>query len=182
VAAFSALWIVLVGVGAYQCYAFETTPGLTGLAPASWPADSALVRSTATATLVMFALADCSCTEATLVEVSGVLAELSGPPTTVVLFTGKADPRTSANWRAAARIPGATVRRDDGSEARRFGARTSGQVLVYDEHGVLRFSGGLTGSRGHVGDNVGRSAVLAALQGRDSVATHGVFGCALENE
>ena len=84
-------------------------------------------------------------------------------------------------WHSAAAIPNVTVvRDDDGLEARRFGAATSGQSLLYDVNGRLLFSGGITGSRGHSGDNAGRTAMLALLQhappGRDSAF---VFGCSL---
>lgn len=84
-------------------------------------------------------------------------------------------------WRTAAAIPGVTLMHDDdGREARRFGSATSGQTLLYDGDGVLRFSGGITGSRAHAGDNAGRRSLVALLSGGqpDRAAT-GVFGCPL---
>jgi hypothetical protein len=68
----------------------------------------------------------------------------------------------------------------DAVEAKRFGAATSGQVMLYTASGDLAFRGGITGLRGHPGDNVGRQRLWAALEGRppdrcDSL----VFGCAL---
>ena len=59
------------------------------------------------------------------------------------------------------------LRDDDGAEARRFGAETSGQTLLYDARGALAFSGGITGARGHAGDNAGR----ASLRRADSIAS-----------
>jgi hypothetical protein len=82
-------------------------------------------------------------------------------------------------WHAAENIPGVRVVRDDGTEARRFGARVSGQVLAYSGGGRLAFNGGITGSRGHEGDNAGRSAVEAMLGGRPHAATAFAFGCLL---
>jgi hypothetical protein len=82
-------------------------------------------------------------------------------------------------WDAAAAVPGVRVVRDDGREARRFGARVSGQVLAYDAGGRLVFNGGITGSRGHEGDNAGRSALEALLAGRPHAETAFVFGCLL---
>jgi hypothetical protein len=68
----------------------------------------------------------------------------------------------------------------DGTEARRFGALTSGQVVVYDADGRLRFSGGITPARGHAGDNAGRSAIIALLEGASSASVETpVFGCSL---
>ena len=72
------------------------------------------------------------------------------------------------------------MRDDDGAEARRFGVETSGQTLLYDARGALIFSGGITGSRGHAGENAG-AAALAALLTRGAAAQRGadVFGCPL---
>jgi hypothetical protein len=84
-------------------------------------------------------------------------------------------------WGTAAGIPGVTVvRDDDGREARRFGAETSGQTLLYDERGVLVFSGGITGARAHAGNNVGRQSLVALLN-HEPAARSGtnVFGCSL---
>ena len=67
-------------------------------------------------------------------------------------------------WKTAAALPNATVvRDDDGREAERFGAATSGQTMLYDARGSLLFSGGITGARAHAGDNAGRSAIVALL-------------------
>jgi hypothetical protein len=68
----------------------------------------------------------------------------------------------------------------DGREAALFGAKTSGQVLVYDGTGRLRFSGGITGGRSHSGDNPGRARVEALLlSGTLDRPISPVFGCAL---
>jgi hypothetical protein len=82
-------------------------------------------------------------------------------------------------WETAAAVPGVRVVRDDGAEAWRFGARVSGQVMVYDHAGRLQFSGGITGARGHEGDNAGRDAIEALLAGRPHAASAFVFGCLL---
>jgi hypothetical protein len=52
--------------------------------------------------------------------------------------------------------------------------------MLYDGNGRLLFSGGITGARGHSGDNAGRSTVLSLLS-RDTVdrAETPVFGCSL---
>jgi hypothetical protein len=68
----------------------------------------------------------------------------------------------------------------DGREALRFGARTSGHVVLYGVDGSLQFSGGITDGRGHAGDSEGGQTLLAWL--RDGVAerrTAPVYGCPL---
>lgn len=84
-------------------------------------------------------------------------------------------------WQSAARIPGVNVVADDnGIEASRFNAVTSGQTALYDADGHLLFSGGITGARGHSGDNAGRSAIVSLLNTVDAERTEtAVFGCPL---
>ena len=57
---------------------------------------------------------------------------------------------------------------------------TSGQTILYGADGTLLFSGGITGSRGHAGDNDGRAGLVALLTraGRGQTRTK-VFGCPL---
>ena len=72
------------------------------------------------------------------------------------------------------------VRDDEGLEAERFGASTSGQTVVYDSEGELLFTGGITGARGHAGDNLGRESVLELLnRGKAERSWTSVFGCRL---
>jgi hypothetical protein len=84
-------------------------------------------------------------------------------------------------WNLATSIPGLRVIRDQGGgEAHRFDAEGSGHVLLYAPSGKLLFSGGITASRGHEGDNVGRSAIVSfILDGHSPVSHTPVFGCSL---
>ena len=69
---------------------------------------------------------------------------------------------------------------ENGVDATVFDAATSGQTLLYDADGRLIFSGGMTGARGHSGDNAGRTALTALLtDGRSATSQTSVFGCLL---
>jgi len=114
------------------------------------------------------------------------MARAHGLVSTYVLFGTPADVpagwQDTDLWQTAAAIPGVIVVEDrDGEEAQRFGAATSGQVLLYDGRGRLQFSGGITDARGHSGDNAGRATVLALLTDGGGVvpAETAVFGCQL---
>ncbi len=87
----------------------------------------------------------------------------------------------TALWEQSALIPGVTVQLDqDGVEAKRFSAETSGQTLLYSASGHLVFQGGITISRGHSGDSPGRSALMSLLADEDSdLSQTPVFGCPL---
>jgi hypothetical protein len=179
------LWLGVVGAGLGILWDFENRPGAAAHPPPQWPADSRLKPATDRPTLIMLAHPRCSCTRASIGELAVLMAQAAVRPQTYVLFLKPAqfalDWEKSPLWHSAAAIPNVTVvRDDDGLEARRFGAATSGQSLLYDVNGRLLFSGGITGSRGHAGDNAGRTAILALLHqetsGRDSAL---VFGCSL---
>jgi hypothetical protein len=114
-----------------------------------------------------------------------LLADCKNPPACFVAFTrpeGVSKEWTDGVlWRSAAAIPGAALFRDDsGAEARLFGAETSGHAVLYNAEGTLTFQGGMTASRGHEGDNPGRSALRSLLNGATGASVRApVFGCPL---
>lgn len=137
----------------------------------------------------------CCCSCILAVRAPASVAELERVLTTrgervaahVVVFKPRGAP---ANWvrtgvcdRAAA-IPGVTLWIDEGGKLTQlFGAETSGQVLLYDASGTLRFQGGITPSRGHEGDNLGRAAVSSLIAGATKVdSCSPVFGCQIQGE
>jgi hypothetical protein len=115
------------------------------------------------------------------------MAHSQGRMSAYVLFikpAGSSDDWEKADlWQIASEIPGVSVVRDDeGFEAGLFNTATSGHTLVYNKQGRLVFSGGITASRGHFGDNAGEDAVVAIVKGEVPELTEtSVFGCPLFN-
>jgi hypothetical protein len=165
----AAMWFAAVGAGIYALASYETTAGETAAAPMTWPATSRLPRGDGF-TVVMFLHRECPCSRASLAELDAV----RGRATIVIVF----DAAGGEMWERAGRMRATRV--VAGDEAARFGAKTSGHTLVFDASGTLRFAGGITTSRGHVGENVGRLAVERVLAGAAGPSDHAVFGCALE--
>jgi hypothetical protein len=179
------VWFGTAGTGLWALMAYENRPGASAAAPQRWPVQSRLARAADRPTLVLLAHPQCPCTRASLGELAEILARTGNRPKTYVLFlrpAGFADGWEKSDlWQSAARLPGVTVVRDDeGREARRFGAATSGQTLLYDAGGALVFSGGITGARGQMGANAGQMALINLL-GRGDADRRGtsVFGCPL---
>ena len=184
-AVLTAAWLVAVVGVMVLLLNYSASPGPTGAIPHHWPAGSRISFDTSRPNLVMFAHPRCPCTRATLGELEILMARCQGRLDAQVWFItppGADESWTdTALWRKASSIPGVTVHQDDGmAEARRFGAETSGQTLLYDGAGELLFQGGITVSRGHSGDNAGRNAVEAMLEQRFTreIQTP-VFGCPL---
>lgn len=169
------VWSGLAGLGFHAMFAYATTAGDMSDSPTHWPAGTRLPRGDGF-TIAMFVHPDCPCSRASLGELSAIAASAA-----VTLDIVVAGPDVEGDtWDDAGRIAGAVRIVDDGREAARFGAVTSGYTVVYDRDGLRRFAGGITGSRGHVGDNVGRDAVRRIVAGLDTpLRSHPVFGCAL---
>ncbi|HYJ45844.1 MAG TPA: hypothetical protein VEV81_04450 [Pyrinomonadaceae bacterium] len=179
------LWLLAIGTGLCLLYSYENTPGTAAQPPQQWPAGSRLQPAPDGATLVMLVHPHCPCTRATIGELALLMAHTRGRLTAYVLFLKpkgfSEDWEKTDLWESAASIPGVrAVVDDDGAEAHRFGAATSGQTILYDAGGRLLFTGGITASRGHSGDNAGRSAIVSLVnEGEAERAETFVFGCPL---
>jgi hypothetical protein len=180
-----AVWLAVVLTGMFVLLRYSQTAGLVGNPPAQWPVTSQMTRTTGIPSLIMFLHPHCPCSSASIGELEQFMAHCMERVNVQVLFVQpegmtEAWAQTSL-WRKALAIPGVSVRCDhDGVEAGRFQALTSGQTLLYGADGALLFQGGITLSRGHAGDNPGRSAVEALLRHElVNPAQTLVFGCAL---
>lgn len=184
-ATMTTLWLGLVGVGMSWIWRYQATPGLTSPTPQIWPTESQFERNSSRPQLILFAHPRCPCTRATIGELAMIMARCEDRVDARVVFfkpASVADSWKMTNLRSAAEsIPGVVVGDDpEGVEAKRFRIATSGHTVVYDSQGRLRFSGGITGSRGHSGDNLGRSAVESLLlKGLNEQRQTAVFGCPL---
>jgi len=185
-AAATVLWAAAVCGGSTLLWKYAATAGVAATPPEQWPAESSIVRETGRSTLVVLAHPRCPCTRATISELAILMARVGQSVSAHVLFMRPrgvdVDWEKTALWQSAAAIPGVTVHSDPrGTQAALFRAVTSGQVVIYDASGRLTFRGGITGARGHEGDNVGLDRALALLSGgRADQPTSNVFGCALD--
>ncbi|HXA44168.1 MAG TPA: hypothetical protein VNZ25_01575 [Candidatus Angelobacter sp.] len=181
----SVLWLVAAGTGFAWILNYQNSSGGAGPAPEHWPLGTQITLNSKEDTLVMFAHPQCPCTEASLEELNRLLARSGGSVAAQVWFfkpdSFSNDWAHSDLWKSAAAIPGVTVREDvNGAQARLFGAETSGYVLLFDTHGRLLFKGGITGSRGHAGDNAGENAIIAWSNGQAAgLDKTPVYGCSL---
>jgi hypothetical protein len=181
----TAVWAGTCVTGLAWMGRYAATPG-AGAPAADWPAGSRVARAATGDTLVVVFHPMCPCSRATIQNLAVLMAHC--PPGTVhatALFVRPAGmpdgwERTDL-WTSAGAIPGVTVMTDDGGvEATRFHAQTSGQTLLFDAAGRLRFRGGITPGRGHAGDSGGADSVAEIVRGEaGSVDQTPVFGCPL---
>jgi hypothetical protein len=180
------LWVAasVSGLGALQAY--KSRPGSRGQTPAVFTERESGFESQGRPRLLMFLHPRCPCSKASLGELAEIVARHPDKATVDVVFVypeGADDEwRKTALREQAAAIPDVHLIDDDGTLAHRLGAETSGYVVLYDADGKLLFSGGITRSRGHEGDNSGRQAIGALLTGNADAAVGAktpVYGCPL---
>ena len=182
------VWLLAAGAGAIVLMNYESAAGSAGVTPRHFPSAAQILATADRATLLMFAHPRCPCTRASIGELNRLLARCDGKIAAHVLFLQPSGFATNwaqtDSWRSAAAIPGVTVHADpDGKEARRFGAETSGFVVLYDALGELKFKGGVTAARGQAGDSVGANLIVSLLA-KESAALKQtpVYGCELLNQ
>jgi hypothetical protein len=172
-------WLLCIGMAAVPMVRHQLTAGLATDA-GRWPSATALRPFPTGITVVLAVHARCPCAWASLDELSQALTAAPDLQAYVLVGTPPGTDPDEALARRARRLPRTQVVCDDGSAAHAFGVSTSGHALAFDRLGGLRFSGGITGSRGHRGDNAGMAAVIAL--GRGAPPGHAatpVYGCPL---
>jgi hypothetical protein len=179
-------WLLACVGGLGLLWVYKTRPGDPGDPPTRWPAPQGLSLARDHHTMVMSVHPHCACTRATLVELERIVSRApSGVRVYLLFVVPDGEPagwEEGEHWNKVQRIAGAHVIVDHGGAIaeRVFSLKVSGHVLIYDPGGELRFSGGITGARGHEGDNIGEQRVATILAGRvaDAPESH-VFGCSL---
>jgi hypothetical protein len=180
------VWLIGILSGTQILFDYENRPAHFHQSPEIWPKAASIPRTPGKPVLVLFAHPQCPCTRATVGELALLMARLKDDLTAHVIFIRPSEMPENWEqtdlWRTAASIPGVSVMSDPGGvEATRFHAQVSGQTMLYNADGRLLFSGGITASRGHSGDNAGRSAIVALVsKGKSGRTTTPVFGCYLQ--
>lgn len=175
----AAIWLLVAAAGFVVLARYQYTPGRAA------ETSALAARPAARPRLWVFLHPECPCSLATLSEVARATAVGRSPlDVTFFVLTSPHHPewRTSPVVRRARELTGARVIADpEGRQIHALHIHTSGQVLLFDEQGRAVFSGGITGSRGHEGDNDGADAVRAFLRtGKVTVAWTPVYGCSFD--
>lgn len=184
IAVFAVIYLAALLAGQALSIGYETTPGEAGASPGNFPANCGIERKEGMMTVLVFIHPMCSCSRATLAELEKIISRCHDRirPTIILLLPEGVGPdwENTEVCEYARSIPYVGILSDQGGAlSRRFGALTSGYSVMYDSQGRLVFNGGITGSRGHLGDNRGSDAIISiASRGAEKEAAFNqVFGC-----
>ncbi|GAB1430671.1 hypothetical protein MASR2M18_15050 [Ignavibacteria bacterium] len=186
---FSSIWLAVVGGGMFGLAAYNAKPSSDTVILVN---DSAFVSAGDSCTarilnVLLFLHPRCPCSRAAISELERTLRMPHDSVDIKAIFFKPATAPDSwvrhGTWNLCGEIRG--VRRiidADGYIARRYGVLTSGHILAYSQ-GKLLFSGGITESRGHEGDNPARRSFGRIIQGdRSGCEQMPIFGCSLFSE
>lgn len=180
-----AVWLATTALGFALFEAYHAQPNDPG-SPSRWPVGGPIGLDPARPTLVLFVHPLCPCSKASVADLASIGSELLGrfaPHVVVYRPLHRSDEwERSAPTLDAASLAGWRRWDDRGAAlARRFGVRTSGHLLVFDPHGELLYSGGVTPGRGRRGPSGGLAAFLNGIAGGTIGVDRGpVFGCSME--
>ena len=184
-----AAWLTASTASVYIVMAYDFIPGRIDPHHAHWPADSGLARSANRTTALVFLHPRCACSKASVAHLIRIWKLQPDAELIAAVFVPRKPEDNQKAWEDAesvrmlrAGLSQARLVYDvDGQEARRFGAYTSGTVLVYDQSGGEVFRGGITDRRGGERDNSSLRQLQVVLgQLADSAGQKRptpVFGC-----
>jgi hypothetical protein len=179
-------WALAAVLGLRLLWSYSARAGETGATPADWPPVSTLTHDQTRPTLLMFIHPMCPCSGASVEELSRLMSRTGQRMKVNVIAVRPVG--TPESWesslliRSVRALPGVELTFDrSGAEAERFGALTSGHVVLFDRAGRMLFNGGITAARGHSGDNSGEDAIVALVNGGLRVPPEhaAVYGCPL---
>lgn len=183
-------WLAACVVASYLAMRYDFQPGALGTSQAHWADGSDLQPGMGQITVLAFLHPRCDCTAATIKQLVWAFRQQPQARLIAVLFVPP-EPYDAKAWKDGAyernlrdNVPGVQIVFDPGGKtADRFGAFTSGTLLVYDRQGQEIFRGGITGRRGGEEDNPGLRQFMRALaedQRNGTPRQTSVFGCSLK--
>lgn len=179
------MWGGLLFIGHLVLFEYEMTASPLADTKRIFPEKSVVQLARGRQNIILFIHPMCPCTMASVDELAELMhvGQEDAIGTVIALMPTELKSEWSSQpvFSALKRIRNVSISYDsDGSQAATFGATTSGHVLIYDGRGVLQFSGGITASRGHSGDNANLQAAKNIILDRNpKFATTPVLGCAL---
>ncbi|HEY9787355.1 MAG TPA: hypothetical protein V6D17_18340 [Candidatus Obscuribacterales bacterium] len=187
VAACYLVWIAAIFWGHIYLFQYEAMPSFAGTIRRVWPSDSQLSLVGGSPNMVMFVHPDCPAATASVTQLQQLMERSrSKICANVVVELGEASEsawmRSSLHKALVSAKSLKFIQDFEGHECALFGPTHSGQLLIYDGRGVLRFSGGIIqqGGKHHFNRNAERARYVLTTAHPEYVETSN-FGTLLRN-
>jgi hypothetical protein len=167
------VWATLLAIGFDQSMRWEF-----GAGSAASPRQQMV--ATTRPWLIVALHSQCPCSVATVQNLTSLSIKDRSRMRLTLLFSGPDPHHSPVIDKAAALAEAEKVFLDEDEILKAYGARTSGQALLYSTSGQLVYSGGLTDARGEPGESAGMQAIIHTLAGLPCRASAPVYGCALQ--
>ncbi len=179
-------WLLVIGISTYFIASYETTAGIVDSPPLHLPDPLKSKIGKNKNLLIMGLHPKCPCSLSSIRQLEKLLTQSNHDPKSCVFIFFK--PKNEEDlWvqgnlsRMAQRLKVQNIIDEGGDLLELLGIRTSGHTLIYSNSGRLKYSGGLTPSRGHEGTNSFSRAALDALRNETQTQVEGlVFGCSIK--
>ena len=149
--------LAILAIGETRWLSWESTAGEENTTVVQWPAESAIARSEASRTVLIFIHPYCEHIKMSLNILEQVAANL--PESASWLIVASRPP--GSDWKPETTLP---IYFDEGGvETKRFGVTTPGHLLLFDGEGSVLYSGGVTDFRSGSEENDGVRLLEASL-------------------
>jgi hypothetical protein len=184
------IWTACVFFGMQSMMKFDFESQLSSRPPEKFPLT---IKENNLPVLYLILHPRCPCSSVSLDAFSQILLRTEGKVRASIFFV-KPNSKLPQNWmqsdlwKKAQALKGVEVSIDDGGKiAKTFDAQTSGQVLLYDNDGKLRYAGGLNEARGQKASGLIEDKIVWLienkfnLQSGTSARTSPALGCPLHD-
>ena len=187
------IWCIWVGLNTQSMLRFDFESQAKSNPPAKLPVFKQGVGDAKLPSIFLILHPRCPCSNVSLEAFSHILERVKGRVNATIVFV---KPSADLNdewvqsklWKSAKEIKTAELLVDEkGAIAKTFDAQISGQVLLYDEHGQLRYSGGLNEARGQQPSGVAEERLVSMINkkiaAKDANVSKGLpaLGCPLHD-
>ena len=192
IAAAISIWCIWVAWGTDSMLRFDFESKTKSNPPAKFPAVNMPAQNAKLPGIYLILHPRCPCSGVSLEAFSRILERVDGKVNATIVFVKpNADLKDewvqSKLWKTAQGLKNVKLVVDDqGAIAKAFDAQISGQVLLYDENGRLRYSGGLNEARGQQASGIAEERVVSLIASKvrtDHTNTAGLpaLGCPLHD-
>jgi hypothetical protein len=181
-------WLFILGLLVWKQYDYKSTPGKASLFVGRAPDSSSIKFDSKHYNFITFIHPKCSCSEATIENLTTMTRDFANKNISfhVVFYSSSelgSDLENSKYVKEVKELQNTRIYFDKKlTDFSLYDVETSGQSFLFDTEKNLIFKGGITESRGHLGETLSMRKIAGYLEGEkpNSITLAPTFGCGTE--